>query len=170
MAEQNVSVGFKTRKITSSITRPANTTAYAAGDVISEVTTNNHHTFADVSRHTNWGVDTGTILSARVISSVAGSPNLDCELWLFDTDIAEVADNSAAAVTDAEMLTLIGIIDFPAGQWKTVGANSVCAIDNVNLPYRSNTSGQIFGQLVARNAYTPASGEVITSDLWIVRD
>lgn len=170
MAEPNTSVGFKTHKITDSITRPSNTTAYAAGDVVSEVTTNDHHTFSEMSRHVNWGVDTGTILSARLISSVAGSPALDAELWLFDTDIAEVADNSAAAVTDAEMLTFIDKIDFPAGQWKSAGANAVCCADGINIPYKTDATGKIFGQLIARNAYTPASAEVITVDLWIAKD
>lgn len=170
MFEQNTSVGFKTQKITDSITRPSNTTAYAAGDVISEVTNNDHHTFSDMSRHVNYGKDTGTILSARLISSVAGSPNLDGELWLFHTDIAEVADNSAAAVTDAEMLTLIGIIDFPAGQWKTAGANAVCSVDGLNIPYKTDATAKVYGQLIARNAYTPASAEVITVDLWVSKD
>ena len=151
--------------VTDSITRPANTTAYAAGDVISEVTTNDHYTFTPAAP------DAGLVgyIEHAVMSINANQSTLpDIELWLFHTDIAEVADNSAFAPTDAEVLTLIGVIDFPLTGWKVglsgagASGNIIQEIPAVGIPYRTQpaSGGSIFGQLVVRNAYTPISDEI----------
>ena len=177
-ARDNIVCRFDTRIITQSLARPANTTQYAAGEVISEVTSNNHFTFPDMA---NPGALSGQIDRAIITSSADGSGVLlpDLELWLFDTDIAEVADNAAFAVTDAEMLTLVGVIDFPVANWKVglSGGNSCCEGDRAGgnpLPmiYKCKTVSDfsLFGQLVTRNAYTPISGEVFSVRLLITRD
>ena len=174
----NVVCRFDTRIITQSLIRPSNTTQYAAGEVISEVTTNNHFTFADLA---NPGQLSGQIDRAIITSSADGSGVLlpDLELWLFDTDIAEVADNAAFAPTDAEMLTLVGVIDFPVANWKVglSGGNSCCEGDRAGgnpLPmlYKCKTvaSFSLYGQLVTRNAYTPVSAEVFSVRLIVTRD
>lgn len=176
----NAVVQYDTRVISASLTRPANTTQYAAGEVISEVTTNNHFTFADMA---NAGKLSGQIDRAIITSSADGSGVLlpDLELWLFDTDIAEVADNAAFAPTDAEMLTLVGVIDFPVANWKVglSGGNSTCEGDRsggnvLPMAYKCKTVAgpayNLFGQLVLRNAYTPISGEVFSVRLIVTRD
>ena len=175
---QNVGaiVQFNTFSTRDSITRPANGTAYAAGDVVSEVTTNDHFSFLESNRP---GTKTkqlgGSISTARLHSSANQATKMDAELWLFYADIAEVADNLAFAPTDAEMLTLIGVIDFPVANWKagkgTVGAggNAVCEAFNLGLAYKGST-GTLFGQLVVRNAYTPVTSEILTAELIISRD
>lgn len=177
-------IGFRTKTyrgttaagVTASLTRPSDTTTYAAGDVISAVTSNDHFTFGaasnDGSKRTGRSSPgTLTINAARLWSSAnQSSLYLAAEIWLFVTDIAKVADNSAFAPTDAEMLTCIGIIDFPAASWRagiaTAGAdgNAVCDIRNIDLPLGCQP-GRIYGQLVARNAYVPVSGEIFVVDL-----
>lgn len=178
-----VTAGFRTRTYrgttsagaAASLTRPSNTTAYAAGDVISAVTTNDHFTFGALSNDNSKRTgrpNPGTLAinCARLWSSANQSTKLDAELWLFHTDIAEVADNSAFAPTDTEMLTLVGIIAFPMADWKvgtaTSGAdgNAVCEVRNLDFPVMAGP-GRLYGQLVARNAYTPVSAEVFVVDL-----
>lgn len=157
---------------TGSITRPANTTAYATGDVISDVTGDAHYTFSNALKAggKERGLS-GTILSAHLISSANVAVKLDAELWLFHTDIAAVADNGLFAPTDTEMLTLLGIVDFPTASWKvgvsTVGAagNAVVRMDDLGITIKGGRT--LYGQLVARNAYIPVSGEVFTVHLVI---
>lgn len=167
-------VGFETTFVSDSITRPANTTAYAAGDVISEVTNNDHFTFLKAV-NTVPGKSTGTLNTVRLISSANQSTKLDAELWLFHTDIAEVADNSAFAPTDAEVATLVAIVSLPDSMWLVgnatsgAGGNAVIEVTEMNIPIKGD-SGTIYGQLVARNAYTPVSGEIFTCQLAITQD
>ena len=141
------------------LTRPSNTTQYAAGDVISAVTSNDHFTFSPAAKMQGGA---GVIRSATFIGSSAEATKPDVELWLFDTDIAEVADNSAFAPTDAEMLRLIAVIAFPVASMKVGGANIAQEIRDLYIPFRTiaGSAGALFGQLVARNAYTPVSAEV----------
>lgn len=176
MQVQDVRVQFNTKLVTSALTRPADTTDYAAGDVISAATSNDHFTFLDAARSGGKNKQLGgAIATARLHSSANVAVKLDSELWLFREDIAEVADNSAFAPTDAEMLTLIGVIDFNLANWKegnaTVGAggNAVVEAFNLGLAFKSATT-TIYGQLVARNAYIPVTGEIFTVELVISQD
>jgi hypothetical protein len=151
-------VGFDIDVIKDSIIRPDNTTAYAAGEVISEVTTNDHYQFSKT------GGMFGEIYSAKMMINANKSTLPDLELWLFDADIAEVADNSAFAPTDAEILTLIDVIEFSNSLWKIglsgadASGNIVQTVRNLNIAM-PRTSNTIYGQLVVRNAYTPISSE-----------
>lgn len=165
------------KRVSDSITRPANTTQYAAADVISEVTTNDYFTFADVARP---GILSGTIKRAILHSSANQATKLDGELWLFRESIGEKADNAAFAPSDAEMLTFIGKIDFATASWVAgtvtsgAGGNAYCET-SPDLEFSTgslNATKQpvIYGQLVARNTYTPISGEVFTCELLIDRD
>lgn len=171
----NATAGYRTTTYRDAITRPNDTTTYTAGDVISEVTTNDHFTFGAASDDGSKRVGrpnpgTITINAARLWSSANQTAKPSFELWLFNVDIAEVADNSAFAVTDAEMLTLVGIIDFAQGFWKvglaTIGAggNSVCEIKNIDLPVNARP-GRLYGQLVDRAGYIPVASEIFTVDL-----
>ena len=171
----DVNVQFNTKVAVSSVTRPANTIDYTAGDVVSTVT-DAHFTFVDAARPGTQNKQLGgSIATARLHSSANVATKMDAELWLFHTDIAEVADNSAFAPTDAEMLTLVGVIDFATANWKagiaTAGAagNAVCEAFNLGLAFKSATT-TLYGQLVVRNAYVPVSGEVFTAELVISRD
>jgi hypothetical protein len=179
----NASVGYRTATYrgttgggaNTNLTRPNNTTTYTAGNVISAVTTNDHFTFGaasddDSKRTGRPDPGTLTINTARLWSSANQSTKLEAELWLFNAAIGEVADNSAFAPTDAELLTLVGIIAFPASSWYAgsstsgAGGNAVCEIRNLDFPVNAKP-GRLYGQLVARNGYTPVASEVFTLDL-----
>ena|SRR5690606_10143993 len=157
--------------LTDSIIRPGNTTAYAAGDVISEVTTNDHYTFASGKA----GQLRGKIEMARMMVLANQGTKPDLELWLFAEDIAEVADNSAFAPDDTEILTLIDVIPFPAADW-LVGLSGSGADGNIVQTARDlniklpQTNGSLYGQLVVRNAYTPISGEQFDCHLIVALD
>ena len=73
------------------------------------------------------------------------------------------------------MLTRIGVIDFDQADWKIGNAgagatgNAGCEVHNLGIVFVAADT-TIYGQLVARNAYTPVSGEIFTVDLLITQD
>ena len=165
---------FRTKRIgTNKIVRPANTNTYAAGDVISNITDNHHFTFNDVARGEYYS---GSIDSAICHSSTVETLLPDLELWLFSKDIAKVADNSAFGIVDEDMDALVGVVDFNVIDWKQglAGAsgtgNAMCYVPGLQIPFVTNDSLKLFGQLVVRNAYAPISGEVFKVFLTVSRD
>ncbi len=175
-------VSFNTKRTTASITRPANTTAYAAGDVVSADTGDAHFEFTKALQP---GKMTGSITTAILHSSANVATKLDAELFLYHTNITDRADNATFIPTDAEQLTLIGVIDFATADWKVglatagAGGNAVIQVNKLGLLFQggqqqgsgnSTTGISIFGQLVARNAYAPVSGEIFTCELLISQD
>jgi len=165
------------RQLKGSVTRPSNTTTYGAGDVISAVTTNDHFTFANPFKRGN----SGEVVALNITGSANVGTKPDLELWLFHTDIAEVADNLAFAPTDAEVLTCVGVIPIPVASW-VVGLSGAGAAGNIFQQVKDlnmvmqlatandNTGNNLYGQLVVRNAYVPVSAEVFTVELLVRQD
>ena len=172
-------IEFNTSSIVRAITRPADTTPYTAGDVVSG-DPDLHFTFPKAAR-IGGGRLTGVISGARITSSANVATKADLELWLFRADVAARADNLAIAFTDAEMLTRIGIIQFPTANWfvglATAGAggNAGCESMGLGIPYQlaapaANDTPSMYGQLVVRNAYEPVSAEIFTVELLLTLD
>ena len=161
---------MKTNVLSASITRPSDTTTYAAGEVI---TADPAATLPFLNVPTLSGG--GALLqSALITSRAAVAAKLDCDLLLFSANISDLdADNAAFTPTDAQLETLVGVVSFPTANWKagdaTVGAggNAFCQVLNIGLAVRSNN---LYGVLVARNAYVPVSGEIFKVSLGFVED
>ena len=165
-----VNVGFRTVEILKFITRPANTTAYAADDAISDTSADNLYNFNNAARSPG---GSGTIDKCVIVDSADAATRPDLELWLFNTPPAKTTDNSAWAVSDTELNFLTGIIVLPAGDFKRGAASGNLAQMQANLgiPFVCRPSStSLYGQLVVRNAYTPASGEIFTITLSISQD
>lgn len=160
-------VGGITAVVEANKTRPADTTQYAAGDVINESTTaGTVWTFANCGR-TNGG--TGIVLGAVLTVSTDPTTDYDTELWLFDAEPATANDNAAFAPTDAELRDLVCIIEFDtafAGSgnlaYQKLGLNAAfkCATDAKDL----------YGVLVTRSTTTPASGDRFDIRLTLAQD
>lgn len=144
-------------------TRPSDTNAYAAGDVVADSTSAaTVMTFTAVTRGKK---ATAIIQEAILIDGANQSTKLDSELWLFDIAPASYGnDNAAFTPTDAELESLVGVIPFSSSDWKvgdaTSGASGNCVNHAQNLSMVVNTtkdSSDLFGVLIARNAYTPVS-------------
>mgnify|MGYP003641553399 CR=1 FL=1 len=169
---QIVPSSFKTKTVSDTLTRPANTTTYTANDVVSDTTSDAHYSFA-LSK----GIksQSGVIVSARITSSAFVATAPDLELWLFRNDVTDAADNIAATFTDAEMLTRVGVIDFATANWKAglptagAGGNHACEVYNLGIHYNL-VDANMYGQLVVRNGYVPVSGEIFTVELVVTQD
>lgn len=150
---------------TASVTRPANTTPYTAGDVVGSLLT-----FEGVAPLRGQG---GLLESAIVITSAFVATGPDLELWLFSDTQADLdADNAPYTPTDAQMLTLVGWIQFPTANFRSgdlttgAGGNQQCTAPSVGIAVNSDT---LYGVLIARNAYVPVSSEVFTAKLGVIR-
>lgn len=161
--------------VTATLTRPNDTSAYAAGDVMADSTS------APTIPLTFLGVTiespgNAVIQSLTLIDSANNATKPDLELWLFDTVPGVENDNAAFAPTDAETMTLVAVIPIPATMFvvgnagSAAAGNAVCDIQNLGIPVNTNVTGRttLWGFLVVRNAYTPVANEQFTVRLHII--
>lgn len=141
-----------------SVTRPANTTAYAAGDVVGPAVGAAMEFFAEQS---------GLIRSAVLVDSAAEATKPDLDLALFTEAPDVAADNAAFAPTDAQAEKCVGVLSFLGLDFKTLAAgNGVIQADAIDIEYSADR--KLYGVLIARNAYTPVSGEKFTVRLNLI--
>lgn len=154
------------------VTRPANTTAYAAGDVI-DAATGAGLTFANVVRVP---ADKGIIVGTVIVDSANQATLPTLELWLFSAPLAAYDnDNIAFTPTDADLLNLVGVValsnTFVGDATIGVGGNAVHTSGQIVLPFEcADASRDLIGVLVVRNAYTPISAEQFTVAISILQD
>lgn len=169
----------KFTNVTASITRPANSTQFTAGDVIGSSAAPFALVFNDVTREASLG---GMIVDAVCISNAYSATPPNARLYLFDESVAGSSDNAAFAPTDAEMETLVGVVDFSS--WES-GIPTASAAGNmasfragVNLPFHPtyrkvdayNEVASLWGVLVERSTYTPTTGEKFTVRLGLIKE
>ena len=161
------------KTVSASVTRPADTTTYAAGDVVTNSTTSPAVITFDAVARANAG--NGIVIGAVMIDSANQSTKGQFELWLFDTSFTPDNDNSAFTPTDAETETLIGIVQF--NNWFSgdatagAGGNAVCPVQGLSIPFTCGASvDDIFGIIVVRNAYVPVSAEKFTVRLQVIQN
>ena len=141
------------------ITRPADTTAYAVNDALSDSTsapTSGGFTLANVARTSG-----GSVLITDLYVSSSNDPGtpLQGDIFLFNTSVTNINDNTAFAVSDAEIKTCVAQIPFVLTD---VGNNDFQHIQNLAIMATCSGSANLRFLVRVRNAYTPASGEVIT--------
>ncbi len=164
-------VGVATVIAEDAFSRPANTTAYADGDGMSDNATAGSATVLEFDNVAVAEYGSGTVVSAMLFSSANKSTKLEADLHLFDTEPGALGDNAAADLTDAEALTCIGTIPFDT--WHetnaTADAGGNChSLGNKGVfPFVCTGTTQLWGVLIARNAYTPVSGETFTVRLQV---
>jgi len=159
--------------VTTTLTRPADTTQYTAGDQVADSTSApTPLTFANAAQ-TQGG--SGVIKSVTIISSAkqATAPTLD--LYIFDSQPTPNNDNAAWAPADSDAAAIIAKVVLST--WTDLNPGSAAAgnalkhVTNLTLPFRTpSDSRDLYGLLVERGTYTPVSGEVFTVRLGITQD
>lgn len=145
-------------------TRPANVTAYTAGDVIG---------VADVSvaanagsaihEFTSIGPSGGTVLitAADLRIDVAAVPAgmTTFRLHLYDASPTAILDNAAWDLPAGDRTAYLGYIDL--AQMADVGSTLYVQNDQVNKQFKlASGSTSLYGQLVTNGGYTPSSAAV----------
>lgn len=159
--------------VEATVTRPANTTAYAAGDVVgdgTEIVFSNAVTKAGAA---------GYILGASIDRTGNETTEPDLELWIFTAAPADKADNAAFAPTDAEIQTVVGVVSFATDSWydgtagtggTTFAMGTILSGSDLAVPplfEAASGDKDLYGVMVVRNAYTPISAEVFHIKLYV---
>jgi len=161
------SVAGETVHKTATFTRPANTTAYAAGDVICDSTSAPSDLTVEAARVNGGG---GIITDVLLVDSANQSTDPQLELWLFTASPTRSNDNAALALADADLGNLVGVVTVAEFGTAFVGNTASGASGNLafhakglNIGFRCAAGEKtLHWLLVARNAYTPVSGEKFT--------
>lgn len=151
-------LGFpKTIKV--DVTRPADTTAYGVGDAISDSTSapaSGGFTLTNAARKSG---GSGIITDVCVMTSADPSTRLCGEIFVFDQSVTNVNDNAAFAVSDSEIKNCVAVIPFSMFD---AGNNGMSHMQGLNIMFTCSGSANLRFLLRTRNAYTPASAEVIS--------
>lgn len=149
-------------------TRPNDTTAYAAKDVVGPSVAG-LLTFANIAR-----VAGGTfyIVKARLLTNLStNTASYRLHLYTANTP-AVISDNSPFAILWANRVARIGYIDFDATA--TEGTGSDCAISlnkDIRLHVKCDAgSRNIYGVLEVMSAQTPVANQVFFIDLNVEQD
>lgn len=153
-------VALQPKSVVANFTRPADTTAYAVGDVVCNSTSApTVLTFSGMANSNGLG---GTIHAAFLYLGSNPSTKPVFDLFLFDTAPTIDNDNAVFTPTDSEILNCVGVISFgvaSVGDTSGTGTNMVYQAVPM-LPYVcASGATALYGVLVARNAVTPTSAD-----------
>lgn len=157
---------FQTRIATVSVVRPANTTAYAAGQAVG-TGASCLFTFAGTSVPAG---GRGRIISARLQKSSNVTTNASFRLWLHNTATftAPAADQAAIAFTNSDRNKRLPFITFATMTSGGSCAESVGTMSELGVPFdMAGSETELVGILEATAAYTPTSSEVFYIELGI---
>lgn len=137
------------------ITRPSNTTAYTAGDVIGDTGGSAIITLPSI------GPSGGYVLfqSVRLLIANTSVPSgmTGFRLHLYTASPTAIADNAAFDLVSGEVANYAGYIDLPTPQ--DLGSTLFTQADYCGTAVKlASASTSLFAELETRGAYTPSSG------------
>ena len=144
--------------ITVAISRPENTTAYNAGDVIG-IADAGTPANAGSAIHAFNGVPAKALIEGvtlRVDLSAVTSGMTSFRLHLYKTSPTAVLDNAAFDLVASDRTAYVGYIDIPTPT--DLGATLFAQVDQVNKRV-SAPGGVLYGVLQTVGAFTPTSSE-----------
>ena len=151
----------KLNKVVAEFTRPSDTTAYAAKDVISDSTSSpTYMTFPNPVRTNSAG---GYVVKARIMSdsTAPSTASVVFKLHLFHTAPTAINDNTAYTMLYANRNKRIVVITFPAAATEGTGSDSCHArVSNDTVAFLvDDSSNVLYGILETDTAFPPASGQ-----------
>lgn len=156
------------RRASAEVTRPADTTAYTAGDVVSNSTTAT--TPISLSSAARVAGGNGYIVRAALTTNKKSiTPRF--RVHLFNAAPTVAADNAAYSELYADAGKRLGFIDLPAMTTATDSTNSDMSRafnDSARLPIvAAASSADLYAVLETLDAFTPASGQKFTLTIFI---
>jgi hypothetical protein len=154
--------------IRASFTRPANTTAYAAGDVVNGDGVLVPVTLTAVAKRNGGG---GVIESVGLETNNVTVTNGTFRVHFFSASHATAADNAAFASLHANRAAYIGFADLTILVADSASATGAQTQADVNIPFQcASADDDLYAVVVATGAYTPASGQVFQLTVTVRRD
>lgn len=153
-------VGGRVVVVASTFTRPADTTAYTAKDVVADSTSAaTIRTFAGAARVSG---GSGYITKAQLLTDQSAN-TARFRLHLYNTSSPTVLnDNAPNTVLYANAGKYVGWIDFDACTTETGSSVAQALNSTVRLAYTTSGNDTLYGVLEAVDAFTPASGQQFT--------
>lgn len=152
-----------TKRAAAEFTRPANTTAYAAGDAVNDSTTApTPLVFTNIASNGR----SGYVVGGKLVTDNETVTNGSFRLYLFTESPTMANDNEAYGLLYSEAAALIGSLDFTLFVESVAATNAAVAFESVSrVPFVSWPGFTLYGVLVAKGAYTPASGQTFHVEL-----
>jgi hypothetical protein len=157
-------IGFKA---VNSITRPANTTQYAIGDLINHAnaTTLIEFDFGTENANSVLEINSITLMSDYAVAAI----KLDPAVWFFNAStilsagaVSQVTDNAAFAPSFAQIASKSEGFSGSLATSGILGTTAYTQSDSEkSIIVKLDSSGKIWAAITANNTYTPASGEVL---------
>jgi hypothetical protein len=164
------------KRVVATFTRPSDTTAYTAGDVVGPITTPAVQQLSGAGRGNG---ATGRVVGAILETNLATVTNGTFRVHLFNATFTPEADNAAFASLHANRAAYQGYFDFNILVADSSSAAAAVAqlrnatdIDNgIPLDFIcASGDSSLYAVIVALGAYTPASAQVIRLSLLIEQD
>lgn len=151
--------------VSANFTRPADTTAYAVGDLVANSTTAGSVTPLSFSA-ARYSGGSGIIRRARLLKTATSVTNASFKLHLYGSSPTVAnGDNGAWSSIVADYL---GAVDLVFSNTFTDDAMAVTG--QIEIPFIPAAGSTIYGLIEARLAYTPASSEVFTVYLDVLQN
>ena len=149
-------IGGSTVLVATEFIRPANTTAYAAKDVVGPAVTA-VLTFTNIAREVGGG---GYLTKARLLTSQSANA-ARYRLHLYHTAPTAIADNAPFTLLWANRANRLGSIDFAAAGTEGSGSDAAnCLNTEIRLAFVCAASNRsLYGLLETLDAFTPTSGQ-----------
>ncbi len=146
---------------TTSVTRPADTTAYAQYDVWADSTSAPTAGGFTLSNMCSASGGSGIITDINLSNSVVQT-TLEGWILIFDSAPTAVNDNATLALSDADELKLVKAVPFDFANGPVLPSNSTVHLGNLALGYTCVGSANLRFLVYLGAAHTPTSAEVLT--------
>lgn len=149
-------------RITESFTRPADTTAYASGDLVANSTT-----AASVVPLVFVGKYNYTFIKrVKLAKSGTGTTNALFRVHLFDSSPTTITNGDNGALSTSGVANYLGAFDVTMSKAFTDGACGIgIPLVGGEIEAYNYLNHNTYALIEARGAYTPASGEIFTLTL-----
>lgn len=167
------SVGGTTRLATGTMTRPSDTTQYAAGDGITTATSS--ASGMSVTNAARVSAGSGIIFGGVLEKSATSATSASFRGWIYqDAPSAVPNDNSAfTAAVHADYQKLVGTFTCDMSSVGVAGSDGLrgpITLERTNMAFKLASGTSLTVILEARGTYTPASAEVFRLALDIAQD
>jgi hypothetical protein len=148
---------------TATLTRPADTTAYTAGDAMTDSTET--PTILTLDFGTSVKGSMLEVSRVEIVSKASPATLLTCSLLLSPVTFAGTNDNAALAITEASLVA--GMVVVPVSSGLDCGTPALLYANSLSLPIKlAAASSTLYAALVATNAYAAASAETFKVRVW----
>ncbi len=143
----------------SSFTRPSNTDAYAAEDAVNNSTSSpSILTFSTVGGENTEGGKKYYVKSLRVATNNSTVTNGSFRLYITTDTQTAINDNSPQTLLFTNRANVVGFIDFSLTTGGSGSDSAEAYVTGIDMPL-SLTNNTLYGYLVAKAAYVPASAQ-----------